>query len=103
MFLRLGPTAKSLYLPIERHHIQGITAMFDNAHTKVVGYRDNMALSSKTLAGSGHIVLNCIRGLNIIGLLAVMSASFIMLVKTSTSSKFSFFDAVSNIITAFVC
>ncbi|KAI6838417.1 hypothetical protein KC332_g5352 [Hortaea werneckii] len=103
MFLRLGPTAKSLYLPIETHHIQGITTMFDNAHTKVVGYCDNMALSSKTLAGSGYIILNCIRGLNIIGLLAVMSASVIMLVKTSTSSKFFFFDAVSNVITAFVC
>ncbi|RMZ30189.1 hypothetical protein D0859_05688 [Hortaea werneckii] len=77
--------------------------MFDNAHTKVVGYCDNMALSSKTLAGSGYIILNCIRGLNIIGLLAVMSASVIMLVKTSTSSKFFFFDAVSNVITAFVC
>ncbi|RMY49920.1 hypothetical protein D0865_07208 [Hortaea werneckii] len=103
MFLRLGPTTKSLYLPFKTHHIQSITAMFDNARSKAVGYRDDMTLSSKTLAGSGYIILNCIRGLNIIGLLALISASVIMLIRTSTSSKFFFFDAVSQVATAFVC
>ncbi|RMY30299.1 hypothetical protein D0866_08095 [Hortaea werneckii] len=93
----------SLYLPFETHHIQGITAMFDNARSKAVGYRDDMTLSSKTLAGSGYIILNCIRGLNIIGLLALISASAIMLIRTSTSSKFFFFDAVSQVTTAFIC
>lgn len=77
--------------------------MFDNARTKAVGYRDNMTLSPKTLAGSGYIILNCIRGLNVIGFLAAMCASVIMLIKTSTSSKFFFFDAVSQITTAFIC
>ncbi|KAI7250841.1 hypothetical protein KC352_g12763, partial [Hortaea werneckii] len=103
MFLRLGPTDKSLDLPFEKHHIQSIAAMFDNARTKAVGYSDNMTLSSKTLAGSGYVILNCIRGLNLIGLLALMTASVIMLIKTSTSSKFFFFDAVSHITTAFIC
>jgi len=77
--------------------------MFDNARTKAVGYSDNMTLSLKTLAGSGYVILNCIRGLNLIGLLALMTASVIMLIKTSTSSKFFFFDAVSQITTAFIC
>ncbi|GAB1729417.1 hypothetical protein NU195Hw_Modified_152t1 [Hortaea werneckii] len=62
-----------------------------------------MTLSPKTLAGSGYIILNCIRGLNVIGFLAAMCASVIMLIKTSTSSKFFFFDAVSQITTAFIC
>ncbi|RMY74440.1 hypothetical protein D0863_03217 [Hortaea werneckii] len=103
MFLRLGPTDKSLYLPFEKHYIQSIAAMFDNARTKAVGYSDNMTLSSKTLAGSGYVILNCIRGLNLIGLLALMTASVIMVIKTSTSSKFFFFDAVSQITTALIC
>lgn len=77
--------------------------MFNNVRTKAGGYRNNMTLSSKTLAGSGYIILNCIRGLNIIGLLALISASVIMLIKTSTSSKFFFFDAVSQITTACIC
>jgi len=47
-----------------------------------------MALRKK-LAGSGYIVLNVIRALNIIALLAVVIASIIMLVKTVQISKVS--------------
>lgn len=46
-----------------------------------------MALSTKSLAGPGYIILNVIRVMNIIGLLAVIVASIVMLVKTSTASK----------------
>ncbi|KAK5116630.1 hypothetical protein LTR62_007304 [Meristemomyces frigidus] len=59
-----------------------------------------MTLSSKSLAGPGYIILNCIRAMNIIGLLAVITASVLMLVKTSTESNFFFFDAVSHVLTS---
>ncbi|KAF1347843.1 hypothetical protein BDV97DRAFT_269963, partial [Delphinella strobiligena] len=59
-----------------------------------------MTLSPKSLAGPGYIILNAIRVMNIIGFLAVVAASVVMLVKTSTTSKFFFFDAVSHVITA---
>ena len=55
---------------------------------------------NKPLAGPGFIILNVLRGLNIIGLVAVIIASFAMLVKTFIVSKFFFFDAVSHVITA---
>ncbi|KAF2771189.1 hypothetical protein EJ03DRAFT_268936, partial [Teratosphaeria nubilosa] len=59
-----------------------------------------MTLSPKNLAGPGYIILNCIRAMNIIGLLAVIAASVVMLVKTSVASKFFFFDAVTHVLTA---
>lgn len=59
-----------------------------------------MPLFKKSLAGPGYIVLNVIRVMNIIGLIAVIVASSVMLVKTFVISKFFFFDAVSHIITA---
>lgn len=61
---------------------------------------DKMALSRKSLAGPGFVILNAIRVMNIVGLLAVITASVVMLVKTSTSSKFFFFDGVSHVLTA---
>lgn len=54
----------------------------------------------KRLAGPGYIVLNVLRVLNIIGLLAVIAASIVMLVKTFIVSKFFFFDGVSHVVTA---
>lgn len=54
----------------------------------------------KSLAGSGYIILNGIRALNIIGFLAVIAASVVMLVKTSIGTKFFFFDALSHVLTA---
>jgi hypothetical protein len=59
-----------------------------------------MTLSSKSLAGPGYIILNAIRVMNIIGFLAVIAASIVMLVKTSVASKFFFFDAVTHVLTA---
>lgn len=59
-----------------------------------------MALSPEKLAGPGFVILNIIRWMNIVGLLAVIAASVVMLVKTSTASKFFFFDAVSHVLTA---
>ena len=61
--------------------------------------RRNMTLSSKSLAGPGYIILNGIRVMNIIGFLAVIAASVVMLVKTSVASKFFFFDAVTHVLT----
>ena len=52
------------------------------------------------LAGPGYIILNAIRVMNIISLLAAVAASSVMLVKTFVVSKFFFFDGVSHVITA---
>ncbi|KAF4313624.1 hypothetical protein GTA08_BOTSDO01162 [Botryosphaeria dothidea] len=57
-------------------------------------------LISKNLAGPAYLILNVIRALNIIGLLLVATASFLMLVKTIVVSKFFFFDGCSHVITA---
>jgi hypothetical protein len=46
-----------------------------------------MRFSSKSLAGPGFIILNIIRGFNIVCLLAVIAASIVMVVKTFTISK----------------
>lgn len=46
-----------------------------------------MALSSKSLAGSGYVILNVLKGMNITGLLAVIAASVLMLIKTTTDSS----------------
>lgn len=76
-----------------------------------------MALFKKPLAGPGFIVLNTIRVMNIISLLAVIAASWVMLVKTFIISKsvtlifppldlaltmvrFFFFDGASHLITS---
>ncbi|KAF2204765.1 hypothetical protein GQ43DRAFT_121950 [Delitschia confertaspora ATCC 74209] len=58
--------------------------------------------SVKTLTGSGFIILNVIRAMNITALLAIVAASVVMLVKTFIVSKFFFFDATSHVITAIV-
>ncbi|KAG8527988.1 uncharacterized protein KY384_006904 [Bacidia gigantensis] len=50
----------------------------------------------------GVIVLNIIRVCNIVSLLAVVAASFVMLVKTFVVSKFFFFDGVSHLIQALI-
>lgn len=51
-----------------------------------------------SLTGAGYVILNAIRGLNIIALLAVIAASSVMLVKTFIVSKFFFFDAAEHVI-----
>lgn len=58
-----------------------------------------MPLSSKKLAGPGFIILNIIRAMNIVALLAVVAASVIMIIKTFTVSKFYFFDGATHAIT----
>jgi len=73
-------------------------------------------LSAEHLAGPGYIILNTMRGLNIIALASVVASSIVMLVKTFIVSKvlfkatisspkanllqFFFFDATSHVITA---
>jgi len=46
-----------------------------------------MTFFNRSLAGPGFIVLNTIRVMNIIALLAVIAASWVMLVKTFIVSK----------------
>lgn len=46
-----------------------------------------MPITSKRLAGPGYIILNVIRAMNIVALLAVIVASVVMVVKTFTASK----------------
>jgi hypothetical protein len=45
-----------------------------------------MASSPKSLAGSGYVILNVLKGMNITGLLAIIAASVLMLIKTTTDS-----------------
>ena len=61
-----------------------------------------MRLFKGTKTGFGCTVLNVFRAMNIIALISVIAASFVMLVKTFIVSKFYFFDAVTHIVTAFV-
>ncbi|KAI9887598.1 MAG: hypothetical protein M1823_000582 [Watsoniomyces obsoletus] len=61
-----------------------------------------MGLTSKPLAGPGYVVLNILRIMNIIALIMVIVASWVMLVKTFVVSKFFFFDAVSHLVTSVV-
>jgi hypothetical protein len=44
-------------------------------------------LSAEHLAGPGYIILNVLRGLNIIALASVVASSVVMLVKTFIISK----------------
>lgn len=93
--------SRLLYVPIEAHHIDKITAVFaKSSQADSTDHPRRMALSQNSLAGPGYIILNGIRVMNIIGFLAVIAASIVMLVKTSTASKFFFFDAVTHVLTA---
>lgn len=47
-----------------------------------------MSFFKRSLAGPGFIILNTIRVMNIIALLAVIAASWVMLVKTFVISKY---------------
>ena len=53
-----------------------------------------MALSSKSLAGSGYVILNILKGMNITGLLAIIAASVLMLIKTKADSSVSVIDHI---------
>ena len=55
----------------------------------------------RSLAGPGYVILNIIRVMNIIALIAVFGASVVMIVKTIATSAFFFFDSLSHVITAF--
>ncbi|RMZ84708.1 hypothetical protein DV737_g904, partial [Chaetothyriales sp. CBS 132003] len=56
------------------------------------------SLGGALLPLAGYVVLNVIRGLNLVALLAVMAASSVMLVKTFIVSKFFFFDAAGHVV-----
>lgn len=99
--------SRLVYIPIEDRHIESFLSKVQSArsrlhfaHKKTSETSTKMALSRKSLAGPGYIILNGIRVANIIALLAVITGSIVMLVKTSTASKFFFFDAVSHVLTA---
>lgn len=90
-----------IYLPIDANNFSKITKILGpNESRPSSPTRSNMTLSSKSLAGPGYVILNGMRVMNIIGFLAVIAASVVMLVKTSVSSKFFFFDAVTHVLTA---
>lgn len=61
------------------------------------------SITPKTLAGPGYVLLNIVRAMNIVGLLAVITSSIVMVVKTVMTSQLYFFDGLSHIITAFIC
>ncbi|KAH8821194.1 hypothetical protein F5884DRAFT_745523 [Xylogone sp. PMI_703] len=53
-------------------------------------------------SGPGYIILNVLRVCNIITLILVIIASWVMLVKTVMTSQFFFFDGVSHFITSVI-
>jgi len=59
------------------------------------------SFTQKTRAGPGYIILNTIRVCNIIGLLAVITSSIVLVVKTFLGSQFFFFDGASHLVTVF--
>jgi hypothetical protein len=87
-------------VPFEASKLEPVASKINSTRNTVSEKSSKMTLSPKSLAGPGYIILNGIRVMNIIGLLAVVTASVMMLVKTSTESKFFFFDAVSHVLTA---
>lgn len=54
-----------------------------------------MASKTKSLAGSGYVILNGIRVLNVIALLATIAGSIAMLIKTSVGSSVCLFTHIS--------
>lgn len=58
-----------------------------------------MGLRNK-VSGMGYVILQCMRALNIIALLAVIAASVVMLIKTFIVNGFFFFDTIGHVITA---
>lgn len=55
-------------------------------------------LSAEHLAGPGYIILNVLRGLNIIALASVVASSVVMLVKTFIISKVRGSGLISTIV-----
>lgn len=73
-------------------HIFKSAGQNDYTNEKITNVNDyekqtsEMPLSSKRLAGPGYIILNVLRVMNIIGLLAVVTASVVMLVNAFTTN-----------------
>lgn len=57
----------------------------------------------KSLAGPGYVILNVVRVMNIIALLAVAAARAVMLAKTTLNSNFFVFGAATHAVYAFIC
>ncbi|MCJ1324471.1 hypothetical protein MMC10_001133 [Thelotrema lepadinum] len=57
-----------------------------------------MGLKTK-IFGSGYVVLNVIRGLNIVSLLACVAAAVSMLIKTFIINNYFFFDSIGHVVT----
>lgn len=86
-------------MPFEVERIEALIAKLRKAKSTDNKKTNKMTLSPKTLSGAGYIILNGIRVMNIIGFLAVITASVVMLVKTNTDTHLFFFDALSHVIT----
>ncbi len=60
-----------------------------------------MTLSSKSLAGPGYVILNGMRVMNIVGFLAVIAASVVMIVFGGLLAVFSLLGAIAVIVLLF--
>jgi len=65
-----------------------------------MGFKSPFKMFSMASGGKAFITLNILRVMNIISLVEVIAASWIMLVMTVKTSNFFFFDAVSHFITS---
>lgn len=76
-----------MILPLPNTQSRSIYLPFPKTQTKQPN--EKMALSPKSLAGSGYVILNILKGMNITGLLAIIAASVLMLIKTTADSNVS--------------
>lgn len=58
------------------------------------------SLFKGSLAGPGYVILNVLRGINIIAFLDLIAASIVMLIKITINNNFFFFEAVTHVVTA---
>lgn len=91
MFLRLYPTnlcvSADFQARLLAHEVHNRSLYLPISEVKIQATQSKMTLSQKSLAGPGYIILNAIRVMNIMSFVAVIAASVVMLVKTSTASK----------------
>ena len=61
------------------------------------------SIFKRSLAGPGYVILNIIRVLNIIALIALAAASVVLMFRNIMLSTFFVFEAIAHVVTVFIC
>lgn len=80
----------------------GRSCIFIIAGCSIIMKLFKKTLSNKSLAGPGYVILNVLRAMNIVAMVAVIGASILMLIKTTINSNFFFFGAFTHVVVASV-